>query len=135
MDLSKDITSILAGWEHDPDDLQVRIVAGDDGRDKIQMRIDLGLMQMELTGHPAGTRTEGRESLLDALEARAEAAAAADEEFALDSKACAGLLREGVQYYHRYLAAFHLQRYDLVARDTARNLELFAFVRENAVRQ
>ena len=135
MDLSKDITSILAGWEHDPDDLQVRIVAGDDGRDKIQMRIDLGLMQMELTGHPAGTRTEGRESLLDALEARAEAAAAAHEEFALDSKACAGLLREGVQYYHRYLAAFHLQRYDLVARDTERNLRLFAFVVRHATRQ
>ena len=35
---------------------------------------------------------------------------------------------EGIQYYQRYLAAFHLQRYDLVARDTARNLRLFAFV-------
>ena len=41
-------------------------------------------------------------------------------------------MREGVQYYHRYLAAFHLQRYDLVARDTARNLRLFAFVVKHA---
>ena len=37
-------------------------------------------------------------------------------------------MREGLQYYHRYLAAFHLERYDLVARDTERNLRLFAFV-------
>ena len=37
-------------------------------------------------------------------------------------------MREGVQYYHRYLAAFHLHRFDLVARDTTRNLRLFAFV-------
>ena len=38
-------------------------------------------------------------------------------------------MREGLQYYHRYLSAFHLERYDLVARDTERNLRLFAFVR------
>ena len=44
-------------------------------------------------------------------------------------------MREGLQYYHRYLAAFHLERYDLVARDTARNLRLFAFVVKHAVRQ
>ena len=44
-------------------------------------------------------------------------------------------MREGVQYYHRYLAAFHLQRYDLVARDTERNLRLFAFVVRHAARQ
>ena len=44
-------------------------------------------------------------------------------------------MREGVQYYHRYLAAFHLQRYDLVARDTERNLRLFAFVVQHATRQ
>ena len=43
-------------------------------------------------------------------------------------------MREGIQYYHRYLALFHLQRYDLVARDTARNLRLFAFVVRHAAR-
>jgi len=47
----KDITPILNGWDHDPDELQVRIITGVDGRDKIQMRIDLGLVQMELDGH------------------------------------------------------------------------------------
>jgi excinuclease UvrABC helicase subunit UvrB len=44
-------------------------------------------------------------------------------------------MREGVQYYHRYLAAFHLQRFDLVVRDTERNLRLFAFVVRYASRQ
>lgn len=129
--MSKDITSILAGWEHDPDELQVRIVAGDDGRDKIQMRVDLGLMQLEMSGRPDGQRPAGFESLLEAYEARAQAG----DEFSLDSSGCAALMREGVQYYHRYLAAFHLQRYDLVARDTARNLRLFAFVVRHAARQ
>jgi hypothetical protein len=130
--LSKDITPIIDGWEYDADELQVRIVGGDDGRDKLQMRVDLGLIQMELSGRPDGQRPEGYESLLDALEARA---AGGGEDFTLNPKACQALMREGVQYYHRYLASFHLQRYDLVARDTERNLRLFAFVVKHATRQ
>jgi hypothetical protein len=132
--LSKDITSILAGWEFDPDTLRVRIVAGDDGRDKIQMRVDLGLFQLELAGRPDGLSPAGFESLLELYEARARAAEAEGEDFSLDSGVCAALMREGVMYYHRYLAAFHLQRYDLVARDTERNLRLFAFVVQHAAR-
>jgi hypothetical protein len=133
--LSKDITAVLDGWDYEPDGLLVRIVAGDDGRDKIQIRVDLGLMQLELSGRPDGTRPEGFESLLDALEARAREHEQAGREFSLDSRTCQNLMREGLQYYHRYLAAFHLQRYDLVARDTERNLRLFAFVVRHATRQ
>jgi hypothetical protein len=129
--LSKDITPILDGWEHDPDDLQVRIVPGLDGRDKIQMRVELGLLQMELDGRPDGERPHGRESLLDYHQERASAGGS----YRLDPDDCAGLMREGIQYYHRYLALFHLQRYDLVARDTARNLRLFRFVVEHARRK
>ncbi len=129
--MSKDITSLLNGWDHDPEDFQVRIVAGDDGRDKLQMRVDLGVIQMEIDGRPDGLRPFGTESLLDDFEAKARRNRGGDE-FQLDSNACAALMREGVQYYHRYLAAFHLQRFDLVARDTARNLRLFAFVVRHA---
>ena len=133
--MSKDITPILLGWDYETDDLQVRIVAGDDGRDKIQMRIDMGVIQMEMSGRPDGTRPEGCESLLDALELQRAVAIEAGEDFSLDGKACQMLMREGVQYYQRYLSAFHLQRYDLVIRDTERNLRLFAFVVANATRQ
>jgi hypothetical protein len=133
--VSQDITSILAGWDFDADVLQVRIVAGDDGKEKIQMRIDLGVLQMELSGRPDGQRPHEFESLLDYLESRARVAAGSDEEFSLDHEACAGLMREGLQYYHRYLSAFHLQRFDLVARDTDRNLRLFAFVVKHAAHQ
>jgi hypothetical protein len=126
--LSKDIKAILAGWEHDPDEVQVRIVPGDDGREKLQMRLDLGVLQMELSGRPDGQRPHGAESVLDLLEARALELASSGEEFALQGDDCVALMREGLQYYHRYLALFHLGRFDLVARDTERNLRLFAFV-------
>ena len=52
--------------------------------------------------------------------------------FLLESEDCVRLLREGVQYYHRYVSFWHLERYELCARDTNRNLRLFAFVREHA---
>ena len=94
------------------------------------MRVDLGVIQMEIDGRPDGVRPFASESLLDHYEVLA--AQQATEEFALNSNACAALMREGVQYYHRYLAAFHLQRFDLVARDTTRNLRLFAFVVQHA---
>ncbi len=127
-----DITPILDGWDHEPDEFQVRIVVGVDGRDKLQRRLDLGLIQMELSGRPDGERPFGHESLLDYHRARAKEAESPDE-YPLDSDACADLMREGVQYYHRYLAAYHLRRFDLVARDTTRNLGLFAFAVKHAV--
>jgi hypothetical protein len=132
--LSRDITPVLAGWDYEPDDLQVRIVTGDDGRDKLQMRLDLGLIQMELDGRPDGSKPDGFESLLDAHEHRARDAEVRGEHYALGASDCAALMREGVQYYHRYRASFHLQRYDLVARDTSHNLRLFAFVVAHASR-
>jgi hypothetical protein len=132
--VTKDIGPILDGWEHDPEEMQVRIIPGRDGREKLQMRIDLGLLQMELSGRPDGLRPDGGESLLDVLEAQARKMAAEGEDFHLDPASCTALMREGVQYYHRYIALFHLERYDLVARDTARNLRLFSFVVRHASR-
>ena len=129
--LSKDIDPILSGWDHDPDEFQVRIVAGLDGRDKLQRRLDLGLIQMELSGRPDGARPFGHESLLDYHEGKVREAVTPDD-YELDSDTCADLMREGVQYYYRYLAAYHLQRFDLVVRDTSRNLRLFAFAVKHA---
>jgi hypothetical protein len=131
--LSKDISGILAGWDFDADEMQVRIVDGLDGKSKLQMRIDLGLIQMELDGRPDGVRPFGFDSLLDYQLARA--AKSKGDSYTIDAEACAALMREGVQFYHRYIAAFNLQRFDLVVRDTTRNLELFAFARKHAARK
>jgi hypothetical protein len=133
--LSQDIGSILNNWEFDPERFKVRVIRGDDGNDKIQMRIDLGLRQMEMAGRPDGQNPFGFESLLDYYAAEATEARTRGTAFALDSKACEALMLEGLQYYHRYLAAYHLELYDVVARDTNRNLRLFAFVARHAVRE
>ena len=95
-----------------------------------------GLLQMEFDGRPDGKRV-GRLCLVARL-LPAQAAGSASRRiptatpFVLDSEDCVRLLREGVQYYHRYISFWHLERYELCARDTSRNLRLFAFVREYA---
>jgi hypothetical protein len=132
--MQHDVSGILSEWPHDPDEMQVRIVRGNDGKEKLQVRIDLGILQMELDGRPDGERPNGFESLLEYFESEVRRLEAEGASLALDSTAIAGLLREGLQYYHRYVALFHLERFEPVARDTERNLRLFAFVKQHAVR-
>jgi hypothetical protein len=62
---SRDITPVLKGWDYEPGTINVRKVVGNDGIPKLQMRLDLGLFQMEMTGRPDGVRPHGHESLLD----------------------------------------------------------------------
>ncbi len=133
--MSNDLSRMLNDWEFDPEAVRVRIVSGDDGRQKLQLRVDLGMLQMEMEGRPDGTRPEGFESWLDYYERQQQAY---DEThldsapFVLGEQDCLRLWREGVQYYHRYLSLWHLEMYESCARDTARNLRLFAFVRRYA---
>ncbi|MGD9721733.1 MAG: UvrB/UvrC motif-containing protein [Pirellulales bacterium] len=133
--MAKDISQTLEGWDYDPDQISVRIVPGDDGRDKIQLRLDLGLLQMEFDGRPDGKRIQGCPSWLDyylKVQREHDQRHPDGPPFVLESDDCQHLLREGVQYYHRYVSFWHLERYELCARDTTRNLRLFAFVREYA---
>ena len=51
---SHDLRRILAGWDYEPHQITVRKIAGDDGAIKIQMRLPLGVLQMEVSGRPDG---------------------------------------------------------------------------------
>lgn len=136
--MSEDISRILADWPYDSQRASVRIIKGDDGRQRVQLRLDLGLLQMEIDGRPDGQKVEGFDSWLERYEdlQRSHDAAHPDgPPFVLESDDCGRLLREGVQYYHRYLSFWYLTRYEWCARDTARNLRLFTFVREYARHQ
>lgn len=129
--MSDDISKILRNWSFDPEDVTVRLVDGDDGRAKVQIRVDLGLLQMEMHGRPDGDRPENCDSWLDYYELEdRQRREAGDDDWTLQAADCGRLLREGIQYYHRYVAFWHLKLYDLCARDTERNLRLFAFVRK-----
>ncbi len=130
--MNLDLDMLLKGWDHEPGQIKVRKIAGLDGREKLQLRIDLGLIQMNVTGRPDGQEPYGCESLLAYHQERAEAAERADEEFELTGEECGELQQEGVQYYHRYISLFQLNDFEGVIRDTARNLQLFDFIGDYA---
>ncbi len=133
--MSDDISDILQRWEYQPDELLVRLIQGDDGRQRMQVRLDLGVLQFECEGRPDGQRPEGCPSWLDFYEQqqrRHDEANFGGPDYLLGVDDCARLWREGVQYYHRYVGFWHLGMYEPCARDTARSLRLFDFVRKHA---
>jgi hypothetical protein len=127
--MSFDLSDLLRDWPYEPGQLQVRKITGSDGREKLQLRLDMGVLQMEMQGRPDGREPHGAET---ELEYQMERAQAAGDDFELTLDDIGALQAEGVQYYHRYLALFQLGDWVRVVRDTKRNLEMFSFVAKYA---
>jgi hypothetical protein len=124
---SKDITPVLKGWDYESGTINVRKINGIDGTPKLQMRLDLGLLQMEMNGRPDGAKPHGHESLLDYFEAQLaehKKLNGSDLGFHLSSEQCQSLREESLMYYQRYLSLFVLEEFAGVVRDTSRNLRL-----------
>lgn len=124
--MTVDITSILEDWPYESGKISVRRILGSDGKPKIQLRLDLGVLQMEAEGRPDGQRPYGFESVLDyyAKELADYRVRHGDDGFELNEDACEELRAESVMYYHRYLSEFALEDYAAVDRDTQRNLRV-----------
>jgi len=136
--MSKDIAVILNGWDYNPDEVTVRRILGLDGRVKIQMRLDLGILQMEVDGRPDGQHPHDCDSVLEFYneQLRQHRDANGDaQDFTLNADECSELKQEAMQYYYRYLSLFHLGDYWNVIRDTDHNLQLLDLVREYAVEE
>jgi hypothetical protein len=132
---SLDLRRILSGWDYEANQITVRKITGDDGTPKIQMRLDLGLLQMEVSGRPDGARPHGCDCLLAYHEKRlADHVAKNGTElgFELTAPDCQALREESLQYYHRYLAEFVLEDFEGVERDAARNLRVLDLCRIHA---
>jgi hypothetical protein len=124
---SKDITPVLRGWDYESGTINVRKIYGLDGQPKLQMRLDLGLLQMEMNGRPDGVRPHGYESLLEYFENKLSDHTrrnGTELGFQIASSDCQSLREEAVMYYHRYLSLFVLEEFTGVVRDTDRNLRV-----------
>jgi hypothetical protein len=134
--MSFDIAQFLDGWDYQAGQVAVRRFKGKDGQEKIQLRVDLGILQMNAEGRPDGKRPYGHVSLLEYFRARLEKFRqeheGKDEGFFLNAEDCSRLQVEALQYHHRYICHLQLEEYDLVVRDTERNLEVLDLVDEFA---
>lgn len=134
--MSLDIHRIMEGWDYkDSHNLVVRKITGDDGQTKIQMRVDLGVLQMDWTDRPDGKRPFGRLSLLDHYEAllsQHKDKYGTEANFSLTHEDCERLQAESLQYYYRRISFFELEAYEEAGLDAEHNLGIMDFVRSYA---
>lgn len=161
--MDDDISKLLAAWPLVPGKLNCRIITGLDGEPKLQVRVEVGILQLNLEGRPDGQTPHGFSSVLEYYEhlidggrdredphsphasheppgpaARepgdADSSTPESEKSTLTSEECREIREEAELYYRRYVALLALENYELVVRDTTRNLRAIDFIRDYAER-
>lgn len=125
----RDIDSVLKGWDFRPGEVSARLVKARTGREVIQMRIDMGLLQMETDLRPDGTRPHGAETYYDYLVGEV---IREGDSFRLSKEQCGEVDREFIQFYHRRLCWLSLREYRRAAKDADHSLAFMDFVREHS---
>lgn len=131
-----DLHETLCQWPYEAEKISVRKILGSDGAIRIQMRVELGVVQMEADHRPDGERPFGFDTLLDCHRQRLEKHLQANGTalgFALSPQECYALRVEASMFYRRYVAYFVLEEYDRVVRDTGHSLAILDFCHEHAM--
>lgn len=134
--MSFDISHLLEQWDYQPGTASVRKFNGKDGVEKLQVRLDLGILQMNCEGRPDGKRPLGHPSLFEYYQSKLtrhqSANDGSEEGFKLKPDDCAKLQFEALQYYQRHNCLWQLEDFAGVARDTERNLLVCDFAAKHA---
>jgi hypothetical protein len=125
----RDIDSVLKGWDYRPGEVNARLVKARNGRSVIQMRVDMGLLQMETDLRPDGARPHGAETYYDYLVGEV---VRIGDSFQLSKEHCSEVDREFVQFYHRRLCWLSLREYRRAVKDADHSLAFMDFVREHS---
>jgi len=125
----QNIDRLLREWTFEPGKPVVRRVVGDDGRAVLQMRVDMGVLQLETTGRPDGARPHGFPTYYDYL---LSAAFEEGPDFALGEERQLEVDREFYQFYHRRICWLTLNEYAAAAADAEHSLRLMDFSSANA---
>jgi len=121
---SDDIREILTRWPWSGDGPRARLLVGADGVERLQVRLEAGLLQFEGVGRPDGARPDGLESVWDAARARGGRA----------GPGAAESMRQEAQLFHqRARAWFLLGAFDRASADCARNAAAMQWLIENAL--
>jgi hypothetical protein len=126
--VSQDIDEALQGWDYKPGLVQARLVQADDGRDVLQLRVELGLLQIETTGRPDGTQPSGFDTYFVFL----KSLTAVQSSFVLTEEMCEEADREFVQFYHRRLCWLALRNFARVVADADHTLAFMDFTRDHS---
>lgn len=130
--MSQDIDAALGGWDFKPGVVQARQVQASDGRQVIQMRVELGILQLEPNGRPDGQRPHGHATFFDYLKQASGSARRNGQGFQLTEGQCAEADREFVQFYHRRVCWLALRNYPRAIADADHTLAFMDFVRDHS---
>ena len=120
-----DIDFIFREWPYQPGVISARLVRARDGREVLQMRIEMGLLQMETSGRPDGERPGGFDTYLDFIK---QHLGKDGESAQLSEEQCFEIDREFLQYYHRRICCLALREFDRAVADADHTLALMDFV-------
>lgn len=118
-----DIDHILRKWNFDPSSVNVRLLELAN-REVLQMRVDMGVLQLEIEGRPDGGRPDGATTYFELLKRQA---LQSEQEFVLSEIQCIEVDREFVQFYHRRICWLQLKEFDRAVRDADHTLALMDF--------
>jgi hypothetical protein len=130
--MAKDIDSVVRGWPYKNDVVQARLIPAHDGRQVLQMRIELGILQLEVAGRPDGQRPHGYPTYFDYLQAQAAAAAELEQPFVLEEEHCRSADREFTQFYHRRVCWLALRQFDKAVADADHTLAFMDWLKEHS---
>jgi hypothetical protein len=125
MKRKQDIDEILKQWPFDPLNVNVRLLELRH-RAVLQMRVDMGILQMETSGRPDGHQFHGASTYYEYLVRKA----ARNKDFALDESHCFEIDREFVQFYHRRVCWLQLKQFRNAVRDADHTLKLMDFCKQ-----
>jgi len=121
----RDLDDILQDWGYHPRTVSARVVRAANGREVLQMRVDLGVLQMETSGRPDGTKPAGAETYLDSL---LREAFHLGDRVALSEQQVEEIDREFSQFYHRRICWLAVREFERAVADADHTLSLMDFL-------
>ena len=109
-----DLAKALREWPYKPDQFDARCVELPDGREVLQVRVDLGLLQMELQGRPDGCTVDGWPSVLERCRSEHDADPAG---FTISNDTCDALQAEALQVMRRCMTLQTMGMFERVLHD------------------
>ncbi len=125
-----DIDRLLKQWPYEPGEISARLVRAGDGREVLQMRVEMGILQLETTGRPDGLTFGGLPTYFENLRQLAEDEG--QDGFVLDAEQCGEADREFMQYYHRRVCWLALREFRRAADDADHTLAFMNFVHDHS---
>lgn len=107
--MRRDLDDVIQDWPYDPEPGEILgEVRTREGRMVLQVRVELGVLQLEVVGRPDGVRPHGFGTFLDYLRhsaaGRGQVPGGKSPPWMMSAQQCAEADREFIQFYHRRVA-------------------------------